>query len=471
MSGQEVRKIVLSSRGPLTFEVLEERSGVSHRVSGGGVATILIPAIPDTSFTWVAAAQTDGDRVVAGRAFTHRVHGKELRLRYVDAAGWAEFADYVMNLQLGLLSNSDRLDDTTARAHFEQWWKACDQLAEVVLEELGDAPGIVMLNDLQVYGAATLIRKRRPDVRISTFVHTPWAEPYGWRMLPVAIKRRVFEAILQSDLVGLQSSAAARAFMRSMNQTLELDVDYTSRTVHGDREVAVRVYPAQADIAGYLGRAEGEHANALVRKVAVSKDTQKLYALARSEPTKNLERVLEAIVLLLEAHPEMRRQLQLHLQVIPTRQHLKHYRDYLARIRRMVHAINAEHGEDGWSPIRAWYEDDRDLGVAHFRDYDVMIVNPLADGRNLIALEAVALNERGGVLILSTEAGAFEDLGEYAIGIDPFDVEDLANAMFQALMMAPEERHRRSVGLKERATARTPADWLTDQVGFLLGSR
>lgn len=471
MSGQDVRIIAVSSRGPLTFEVVEEQSGLSHRDSGGGVPTILIRAIPDTSVTWVAAAQTEWDRAVAGRAFTHTVHGKELRLRYVVTAPWAEFADYLMNLQLGLLSNSDRLDNAHARAHCEQWQKACDQLAEAVLEELGDAPGIVMLNDVQVYGVATLIRQRRPDVRISTFVHSPWAPPYGWRMLPVDIKRRVFDAILQNDLVGLHSSRAARAFMRSMNEVLGLIVDHSRGAVHADREVAVRVFPAQADIAGYLGRAEGEHAEALVRKVAVPKDVQKLYALARSEQTKNLERVLEAIVLLLTAHPEMRRQLQLHLQVIPTRQHLKRYRDYLVRIQKMVHAINAEHGEDGWRPIRAWYEDDRDLGVAQFRDYDVMIVNPLADGRNLIALEAVALNERGGVLILSTEAGVYEDLGEHAIGIDPFDVEDLARAMFQALTMAPDERHLRSVGLKQRATARTPADWFTDQVEFLLGSQ
>ena len=136
----------------------------------------------------------------------------------------------------------------------------------------------------------------------------------------------------------------------------------------------------------------------------------------------------------------------------------------LGRGRGLVAVVNHRHGTPDWMPINLKLRDDLDEAVASYKHYDVMMVNAMFDGMNLVAKEGPLVNERDGVSILSENTGAHEELGEFAISVNPFDVQELADAIHTALTMPRDERRRRAEGLKEIVTSRDPGDWIDEQI-------
>jgi trehalose 6-phosphate synthase len=140
------------------------------------------------------------------------------------------------------------------------------------------------------------------------------------------------------------------------------------------------------------------------------------------------------------------------------------YAEYLERIEALVAVVNHRHGTPDWMPIDLKLRDDLDEAVASYKHYDVMMVNAMFDGMNLVAKEGPLVNERDGVSILSENTGAHEELGEFALSVNPFDVQELSDAIFTALTMESDERARRAEGLKQIVTSRDPGDWIDEQI-------
>jgi trehalose 6-phosphate synthase len=149
---------------------------------------------------------------------------------------------------------------------------------------------------------------------------------------------------------------------------------------------------------------------------------------------------------------------------MPSRTDIPEYAEYLERIEAVVAVVNHRHGSPDWMPIQLKLRDDLEEAVAAYKHYDVLMVNAMFDGMNLVAKEGPMVNERAGVSILSENTGAHEELGEYALSVNPFDIQELADSIHAALTMPVAERKRRHEGLKSIVTARNPGDWIDEQL-------
>jgi trehalose 6-phosphate synthase len=189
----------------------------------------------------------------------------------------------------------------------------------------------------------------------------------------------------------------------------------------------------------------------------------------RTELSKNIVRGLLAYRQLLDDHPEWRERV-VHLAfAYPSRQDLAVYREYTAEVRRVAEDINARYGTPGWTPVVLHVRDDFARSLAAYRLADVALVNPIRDGMNLVAKEVPVVSDEGCALVLSREAGAYEELGEDAIVVNPYDIGGTADALHAALGMPAGERAERSKRLAAAATALPPAQWFLDQLRALDG--
>jgi trehalose 6-phosphate synthase len=167
---------------------------------------------------------------------------------------------------------------------------------------------------------------------------------------------------------------------------------------------------------------------------------------------------------MLERHPEMREKVTFLARLQPSRGDIPEYARYAEVIQKVVDEVNEEHGTSSWEPIKLSMEDNFPLSIASYKNYDALLVNAVRDGMNLIAKEAAVVNERNGVLILSENAGAYEELGEHALTVNPFDLDEQADALYEALTMPDEERARRAEALKRTINANTIEEWVEVQL-------
>jgi trehalose 6-phosphate synthase len=180
--------------------------------------------------------------------------------------------------------------------------------------------------------------------------------------------------------------------------------------------------------------------------------------------SKNIVRGFRAYDRMLERHPEMKEQVTFLARCQPSRQEVPEYAEYADAIQEAVEEVNEKHGTGSWKPVVLSMDDDFMLSVAAYKNYDVLLVNPVRDGMNLIAKEAVIANEKNGVLILSETAGAYEELGKYAITVNPFDLDEQADAIYEALIMPYEERTRRAEALQKTIRSNTIEEWVEAQL-------
>jgi trehalose 6-phosphate synthase len=184
----------------------------------------------------------------------------------------------------------------------------------------------------------------------------------------------------------------------------------------------------------------------------------------RADLSKNVLRGFTAFDIFLDQHPEFREKVTFLAQLMPSRTDVPEYAEYLERIEALVAVVNHRHGTPDWMPIQLKLRDDLEEAMAAYKHYDVLMVNAMFDGMNLVAKEGPVVNERNGVSVLSENTGAHEELGEFALSVNPFDVQELADSLHAALTMPSAERARRADGLRKIVTARDPGDWIDDQL-------
>jgi trehalose 6-phosphate synthase len=232
---------------------------------------------------------------------------------------------------------------------------------------------------------------------------------------------------------------------------------------HG-REVWVRAYPLPIDATAIQKVARSERVHAFERDLLARRRDHLILRVDRADLSKNVLRGFSAFDLFLEQHPEFRERVTFIAQLMPSRTDVPEYAEYLERIEALVAVVNHRHGTPDWMPIQLKLRDDLEEAVASYKNYDVLLVNAMFDGMNLVAKEGPLVNERDGVSILSENTGAHEELGEYALSVNPFDIQELADSIHAALTMPREERQRRALGLKATVTQRDPGDWIDDQL-------
>jgi trehalose 6-phosphate synthase len=466
--------ILVSNRGPVTFEA----NGEIKR-GGGGLVTALTGLASHRDAIWIASAMTDGDvrksEQEGGPFVVESPGGGSYRIRLVasDDEAYDRFYNIFSNPMLWFiqhylwdLSNAPDIRRSEVEA-FEFGYNVVNEdLARAVIEEIeGVDDPVVMVHDYHLYTLPALVRDVRPDVFLHHFVHIPWTQPDAWRVLPTQIRREIYDGILANDIVGFHTRAYRRNFLLCCRDLMRYEVDFDEGVVYcNDREVWVRSYPLPIDYEAARRIAQRDRVAEFEAQLMRRKREHLILRVDRADLSKNVLRGFTAFDTFLDQHPEFRERVTFVAQLMPSRTDVPEYAEYLERIEALVAVVNHRHGTPDWMPIQLKLRDDLDEAFAAYKHYDVIMVNAMFDGMNLVAKEAPLVNEASGVSILSENTGAHEELGEYALTINPFDVQETADSIHAALTMSPEERRRRTEGLKSEVTRRDPGDWIDDQL-------
>ncbi len=470
----ETPLVLVSNRGPVTFESDGVRRGT------GGLVTALIGLASHREVTWIASAMTEEDVATAnqhdGQPFrVSAPDGGEYLVKLVasDPEVYDRFYKIFANPLLWFIQHYlwDLSNAPDIRRHeteaFELGYNVVNEdLARAVLEEIdGVEKPIVMVHDYHLYTLPGLVRRARPDVFLHHFVHIPWTQPDAWRVLPSFIRRELYAGILANDIVGFHTRSYRRNFLQCCRDLLGLEVDFERGVVYTeDREVWVRAYPLPIDAGAVQAVAQRQATRDFEHELLRRRRDHLILRVDRADLSKNVLRGFGAFDVFLEQHPEFRERVTFIAQLMPSRTDVPEYAEYLERIEAVVAVVNHRHGSPDWMPIQLKLRDDLEEAVAAYKHYDLLIVNAMFDGMNLVAKEGPMVNERAGVSILSENTGAHEELSEYALSVNPFDIQELADSIHAALTMPVEERERRHEGLKSIVTARNPGDWIDEQL-------
>ena len=500
--GRNGRLIVVSNRGPVTFEKGGRGpSGLTAARGSGGLVTALAELGRHAPVTWVAVGRGDGDRTAA-RALARgadgptgdRVRalldetlpGQDLRLVYV------KMSDEVYDRHYRIIANpflwfvqhemyanayGPNVDANLLGAWREGYRPANRLLADAAVDAAGDAKRpVFLLQDYHLYLAATRIRERMPDATILHFNHIPWPSESQWRLIPQGLRRAICEGVLGCDIVGLQTDRYADHFLDSVESFVrDARVDADGRNVvWRDRRIRVRAYPISIDPDG-LARFAGSDAvtqrlDRLRERLGRAGNPRLIVRADRIEPSKNALRGFLAFETLLERRPELRAEVRFVAVQAPTRTEIAEYAEYGAAVREVVARINGMAEPDD-QPIWIYDGSDYAMAIAALRAADVVLVNPIVDGMNLVAKEAVLVGERDPVLVLSETAGAAEQLAADAISVAAADVVGTAVALERGLSMPLEERRARVRRLRASVRQEDLDWWLTRQLRDLTAVR
>ena len=467
--------VLVSNRGPVTFE-----EGGEVKRGGGGLVTALTGLASHRDAVWIASAMTEQDvsksQEASGKPFTVEApDGGEYQVRLVssDDDAYDRFYSVISNPLLWFiqhylwdLSNAPDIRRNEVAAYEEGYKVVNEDLAKAVIEEIAEVEEpVVMVHDYHLYTLPGIIRRERPDAFLHHFIHIPWTQPDAWRVLPRQMRREIYDGVLSNDIVGFHTRAYRHNFLLCCRDLMGYEVDFDKGIVYReDREVWVRSYPLPIDWRKAQQTAESDSVKEFESTLLERRREHLILRVDRADLSKNVLRGFTAFDIFLEQHPEFLEKVTFMAQLMPSRQDVPEYAEYLERIEALVAVVNHRHGTPDWMPIQLKLRDELNEAFAAYKHYDVLLVNAMFDGMNLVAKEGPLVNERAGVSVLSENTGAHEELSEYSLTVNPFDVQETADALHEALIMSTEERERRMEGLKAIVTKRDPGEWVDDQL-------
>jgi trehalose 6-phosphate synthase len=473
------RLIVVSNRGPVSYARDDDGERVARR-GAGGLATALRGLIGTHDVTWIASALTDEDRAVAAENDGHALaqetaEGAVYQLCLVahEPAAFEAFYNVVANpllwftqhylWGLGAEPDLDGLD----RAWDEGYEVVNRAFADAVTAELEREDAAVFFHDYHLYRAPRLVRASRPDAVLTHFVHIPWPQSDYWHVLPARLRTAVHDGLLANDVVGFHTARWRRNFEASAVALGGAELRSEGELEHDGRRVRVTSHPISVDVAEFDQLVASQAVLARERELQAGRPELLVLRVDRTDPSKNIVRGFRAFGLLLERHRELHGRVGMLALLDPSRQDVPVYAAYLAAIEHEAAVVNGRFGRPGWQPVDLRVADDFPQSVAAYKQFDVLLVNAVFDGLNLVAKEGVLVNERDGVLVLSENAGAHEELGEWAVTVSPFDVSGQADALHEALVMPATERARRASALRAQVRANGLAEWTLAELADL----
>lgn len=462
--------MVVSNRGPLSFRTGED--GVPVRAgSGGGLAATLHPLLAGSGATWVAAAMSDADRQAAAQGLMAE-EGLRIVTVEPDAAVYRMAYDVVANATLWFCHH--HLFDLPRRPRIDRrWFQAWDayrafnrRFADAVA---GCAPegGRVLVQDYHLSLLGPMLGSARPDLRTVHFSHTPFADPGMLRALPTVAAGELLAGMAGFGACGFHTGRWERSFRAAFEDPALFEAARAAGAGGPPATFAAGLGPhpgtfveeAQSPVVG----------ESRARLLALTRGRRLIVRVDRVELSKNIVRGLWAFDELLATRPRWRGQVVLVALAYPSREGLADYLAYRSEIEHAAALVNETWGTADWTPVLLSVEDDRARSMAALSTYDVLLVNPVRDGMNLVVKEGPLVNRTDGVVVLSREAGAFDELSEHVLGVNPFDVSETASALDRALAMEPGERARRAEAIRATVRATTAADWLDRQLEVASG--
>lgn len=445
---------------------------------GGGLVSAMQSALSAGDGLWVCSAMSERERMVARRAPGGRladagidVGDLDVRMLPIDVATFGRAYNGIANSTLWFINHL--LYDAPFKPVFDYAWRRqwasyerYNAMFAGALAEDAAEGATVMVQDYHLFLTPQMLRERRPDLQIGHFTHTPWAPPDYYTMLPDDVAASVLTGLLGADHLGFHCDRWAKAFLRCCQVVLGADVDESAGTVtHDGRVTRVGVHALGTDGDELRERAHRRDVERSLDDLRdIIGDRKVIGRVDRTELSKNIVRGLQAYRELLRTRPEWHGRVVHVAYTYPSRHDLPEYREYTAVVQRLGREIEDEFTTDDWTPLVLEVGHDYPGSLAALRASDVLLINPVRDGMNLVAQEGCILSEHDAALVLSREAGAVDLLGNDALLVNPFDVTGTADALHQALLMPQEERREKAQRLVQAATALPPADWFAEQL-------
>jgi trehalose 6-phosphate synthase len=455
--------VIAANRGPVTLEAADD-GDLQPRRGGGGLVTALAGLCRHTDVTWIACAMSDAD--ATWRTGTVELgDGGQIHVQFLSPqpSAYEGYYNVIANPLLWFLQHSmwdvpraPVIDRATWQA-WEKGYVAVNRLfAEAVAKQVRAtaAPTLLMLQDYHLYLLPRFLRdgfRRRERPTTLHFVHIPWPGPEYWRILPPAMRRAILDGLCAADLLGFQTRDDGLNFIRTCESHLpRARTNYKrGRVWYRNHSTYVRDFPISIDVEALRQLAASPDAAQYRSEVDdFAADQQLVLRIDRIEPSKNIVRGFQAFEEMLELYPEHRERVKFLALLIPSRMGVNEYQDYSDELMAAAGRVNARFGTGDWEPVRVLVGENYPRAVAALQVYDVLLVNPIADGMNLVAKEGPIVNQRDGVLILSERTGARQQLEPGALVISPCDVYATAEALHRALVMPLEARHERAERLR-----------------------
>ena len=475
--------LVASNRGPVEHHLSQNE--VQAVRGTGGVATILESLVRYVPYTCIASALTEGDRHVArtnDTPYLAPVEGKHpLRLRYVISprVAYHRYYNVFSNPFLWFLQHtmwdlpySPNIDDNLHSAWSRGYAAVNASFAEAITTEALSTgkPPVVLLHDYHLYLTGGMVRKSLPNALIQHFIHIPWPGPRYWAMLPPYMRNAILGSLCACDVVGFQTPRDAGNFLLTCQDLLPgAEVDYADRAIHfREHTVRVRHYPVSIDVSALQELVQSPDLQAYQQRLLPITREKTIVRVDRFEPSKNILRGFLAYEVLLGRHPELHGEVTFLAFLMPSRTDIREYQSYRNEVMDVIQRINSNFGRGSWRPIRLFYQENFPHAIAGLSLADVLLVNPVVDGMNLVAKEGPTVSRRHGVLVLSVTTGAYGELASGVLPVSPVDIEGTAQALYEALVMPQEERARRQQTLRTIIEQADQTRWVTTQVEDLI---
>jgi trehalose 6-phosphate synthase len=475
--------IIAANRAPVTIERSEDGT-LEYLRGGGGLVTALTGLCRHTEATWIACARTEDD-ANWGEGQVTLDDGSPIRIQFLtpDESAYDGYYNVIANPLLWVLQHSmwdvpraPVIDQATWQAWEEGYLAVNCQFGNAIAERVlaSPLPTVVMLQDYHLYAAARYLRAvlhraepEAPHVTTMHFIHIPWPGPEYWRILPPAMRQMILNGLCAVDVLGFQTHEDVLDFLRTCESHLpRASVKYRKHRVrYKKHDTYVRDFPISIDVDALRELASSQevaqHRSELLDLVG---DQQLILRIDRIEPSKNIVRGFLAFEEMLELYPEHRGQVKFLALLVPSRMDVDEYQNYMDELMAAAGRVNATYGDSEWEPVRVLVGDSYPRAVAALQLYDVLLVNAIVDGMNLVAKEGPIVNQRHGVLILSERAGARQQLEPGALVVSPCDVYATGGALHQALVMSAWERQDRAERLQQLVESEDISDWLCRQI-------
>jgi trehalose 6-phosphate synthase/phosphatase len=459
------RLVVVSNRLPY---VLEKHNGDkwSLQPGSGGLVTALLPVLRNRGGVWIGWSGITEEAQGLKEIFDTAAQGAGYKLEPVVLSG-----DEIDKYYHGYSNESvwPLFHDLQSQAEFDpEYWhtyvKVNRKFAEALASECRP-DDFVWIHDYQLMDVGHHVREMDCDVDLAFFLHIPFPAPDIFMKLPE--RQAVLDSLLSYDLVGFQTGRDRRNFIqcvRTLLKNVRLRVEGHLHVIRlEDREMRVGNFPIGIDARGLAERAmapEVEERLGAIRQRF--EDRQIVLGLDRLDYTKGIPHRLQAFANLLERFPEVRGRIHLFQVVVPSRVGIPKYDELKVEIERLVGEINGRYSQVGWVPVHYFF---RSLSstelLASYRAAKIALITPLKDGMNLVAKEFCACSlEEDSVLILSQFAGAAAQLGKAALVVNPYDVEQTADAIYNAFRMASGERRYRMRRLRRNIRTQDVFWWV-----------
>jgi len=478
------RLIIASNRGPVTIQK-DDTGELTFQRGSGGLVTALTGVAQYADTHWIACAQSEEDKVWHAGSVPLGEGSDTVRMQFLspDESAYEGYYKVIANPLLWFLQHSmwnifrEPTIDKSVWQAWENGYVVVNRLfAEAIAQQIQSSPqpALVMLQDYHLYLAAGFIRygfRPRTKYTLTHFIHIPWPGAEDWGLLPEKMRRGILEGLCAVDLLGFQTREDGLNFIRTCESHLPgAHVNFKhGRVWYRNHATYVRDFPISIDVDGLHELAKSAEVESQHKQLLETYgDQQIILRIDRIEPSKNIVRGFKAFDEMLVLHPEHRGKVKFLAFLVPSRLEVEEYRTYLDELMGIAGQVNAKHGDSEWEPIRILVGENYSRAVAALQLYNVLLVNSIADGMNLVAKEGPIVNHCNGVLVLSERTGAYQQLQSGTLVISPLDVYGTAEALHQALTMPEDERQQRAERLCHLIESEDIVDWLRQQMDMIL---